>query len=184
MKNTKKILLVVLAIATFTACTKTAKEDKGEENMEKVVDATDAMEDEADNVADATGEEEVVAGPYAWSSDLDNWVLSGVGSKSITLEGIAGEGDLSAEGRQQLDIIASILESNPSLNAVIKGHTTADQKIGNGKLRADWTRLKLIVGHDAVSERISTEGVGASELIEGLDANDPAQKRITVMFNK
>lgn len=193
MKNIKKSLVVVMAFAaltfTFTACSKSAKDsadeavEEVEEMTEEVIETADSMATEAaDAVEGATTTS--TSGNYAWSSDLDAWVLSGNGSKTITLDGISGEGELSAEGRAQLDVIASILESNEGLNAVIKGHTPADQKIGNGKPRAVWTKTKLIIGHDAVGNKISTEGVGSNEPIEGVDANDPSQKRITVTFNK
>lgn len=191
MKKIQKSLVIVMAFAaltfTFTACSKSAK-DSADEAVEEVEEMTeevvDAVETEAGEATDAVAETVASAGNYAWSSDLDAWILSGTGMKTITLDGISGEGELSAEGRAQLDVIASILESNEGLNAVIKGHTPADQKIGNGKPRAVWTKAKLIMGHDAVGSKISTEGVGSNEPIEGVDANDPSQKRITVTFNK
>jgi hypothetical protein len=56
--------------------------------------------------------------------------------------------------------------------------------MGNGKLRAAWAKAQLIIGHDAVGSRISTEGVGSAEPIEGVDPDDESQKRITVTFSK
>ena len=200
MKNLRKSLFVVMAFAaiafTFTSCSKSGG-DHAEDVAGEVEDATaevvegaegvaDAAVEGAEGVADAAADvaEAVTTGGAAWSSDLDDWVKNGTGSKTITLDGIAGEGELSAEGRAQLDLIATILEANEGLNAVIKGHTTADQKMGNGKARAVWTKTKLIFGHDAVGGKISTQGVGSKEPIEGVDANDASQKRITVDFSK
>lgn len=191
MKNIKKSLVVVMAFAaltfTFTACSKSTK-DSADETVEEVEEMTEEVVETADSMAteaaDAVEGATSTSGNYAWSSDLDAWILSGTGMKTITLDGISGEGELSAEGQAQLDVIASILESNENLSATIKGHTPADQKIGNGKPRAVWTKAKLIIGHDAVGGKIATEGVGSNEPIEGVDANDPSQKRITVTFNK
>jgi len=188
MKNFKNSLVAVMAVAalafTFTACSKSGNHESAADDATEMVEgAADAVEGAAGDAAEAV-EGAVSSGNYAWSSDLDAWVLSGAGSKTITLDGISGEGELSAEGRAQLDAIATILESNDGLKAVIKGHTTADQKIGNGKPRAVWTKAKLIIGHAAVGGNITTEGVGSDEPIAGVDANDPSQKRITVTFNK
>jgi len=194
MKNIKKSLILVMAFAavtfTFTACSKSANNEADDaDGMEEVVDAdaTDVETTEAEVTTDSSSTDASTStnSNISWYSGLDEWVLNGSGVKTITLEGIAGEGDdLSAEGQAQLDLIATILENNEAVNAVIKGHTPADQKIGNGKPRAVWTKAKLIIGHDAVGSRITTEGVGSNEPIEGVDANDPSQKRITVSFSK
>ena len=189
MKKFRKSIVIVMALAailfTFTACSKS--DNHGTEEVEAIVDDADEPVDEVANEVETMDEEvatEESSGMYAWSSDLDNWVLSCTGSKTITLDGITGEGELSAEGRNQLDVIMSILESNEELKATVKGHVTADQRIGNGKLKAEWTRVKLIVGHDAAKDRISAKGVGSKEPIEGVDANDKSQNRITVTFAK
>jgi len=42
----------------------------------------------------------------------------------------------------------------------------------------------LILGHDAVGSRISTEGVGTKEPLAGVDLADDSQKRVTVSFTK
>lgn len=200
--------MVVAAIAfTFTACSKSGNHEGDAAEVvdgaagdvaDAAGDAAEAVEGAAGDVAEAAGDAagdaaeavEGAAGDAAatasasWSAGLDEWVTGGSGVKTITLDGIAGEGELSAEGQAQLNLIATVLENNEGVSAVIKGHTPADQKIGNGKPRAVWTKAKLIMGHDAVGSRISTEGAGSKEPIEGVDANDPSQKRITVSFSK
>ena len=184
--------MAVMALTfTFTACSKSGNHEGEASDAIEATDsaATEVMDDAAEAGSEMTEGTEVATegaatSSVSWYSGVDEWVLTGSGVKTITLDGIAGEGELSAEGQAQLDLIASILENNGAVNAVIKGHTPADQKIGNGKPRAVWTKAKLIIGHDAVGSRISTDGVGSNEPIEGVDANDPSQKRITVSFSK
>jgi outer membrane protein OmpA-like peptidoglycan-associated protein len=197
MKNLKKSLILVMAFAaitfTFTACSKSGNNDADDAGMEEVVDAdaTDVDASDAEVTTDSTSTDATdgaSTGNYAWSSDLDEWVLNGTGSKTITLSGIAGEGELSAEGRAQLDLIATILESNSGLKAVIQGHSADGgkpvmEKAGS-KTRAVWTKTKLIFGHDAVGSNLSTEGLGATQPLEGVDAADESNKRITVSFTK
>ena len=180
---------------TFTACSKGGEshDEVDEAGMEEVIDAEVTEGDASDaTTTDATDgtttDADASTGGAAWSSELDEWVTSGAGSKTITLSGIAGEGELSAEGRAQLDLIATILENNADLKAVIQGHSADGgkpvmEKTGS-KARAVWTKTKLVLGHDAAGKNLSTEGLGATQPLEGVDASDESNKRITVSFTK
>ncbi|MDA8886484.1 hypothetical protein OAD66_05660 [Bacteroidia bacterium] len=110
MKNLKKSLFVIMAFAaitfTFTACSKSGKnyadDAAGEEEL--VEEGTEAIEGAAEGAATDVA---------SWSSDFDELVLNGTGSKTITLEGLgAEESGLSAEGQAQLNYIATALEAN------------------------------------------------------------------------
>lgn len=192
----------------FTSCSKTASHDEGDTSEavdgateaagDAASDAGAAVEGAAGDAANAAGDaaegaaEAVGAGSFAWSSGLSDWVSGGSGTTSITLDGLGDEeSGLSESGKAQLDVIAAILEANEGVNAVIKGHSPKkDTKAGDiaakgaSKARAIWTKAKLIIGHDAVSKRISTEGVGSNELLEGTDPKADAQRRVTVTFTK
>ncbi len=191
------VLAVAIATVTFTSCSKSGSADA--DAAQATADSLAAAQEMADSIAmadslaaatsDSTGATAgSTTGAATWSSDLDKWVLSGTGSKVITLSGIAGEGELSAEGKSQLDLIASILEKNPTLKAVIQGHSAdggkpALEKTGS-KARAVWTKTKLVFGRDAVAKNIETEGMGATQPLSGVDPKDESNKRITVSFTK
>lgn len=185
MKKVNKSLVALMAFAVvsflFTACSNSSS--TGEETSEEVEVMVEETAEDAEGVTDEEASTEEVK--FAWSSEFDDWVLNGTESKTITLTDLGDEeSGISEIGQAQLDYIATVLETNDGINALIKGHTDLDQKVGNGRGRAMWTKAKLIIGHDAVGNRISTEGVGTDEPLAGVDLADDAQKTVTVTFTK
>lgn len=179
----------------IVACSDSSKADAEAEAQRIEAAAADSirMVAMADSIAELEAAAEVEAEAesasnvptFTWSSEFDEWVQNGTEAKTITLEGLGDEeSGITAAGQAQLDYIATVLEAHDDVKAVIRGYTDSDQKIGNGRGRAIWTKAKLIVGHDAVGSRISTEGVGTSQPIEGVDLADDSQKRVTVSFTK
>ena len=123
---------------------------------------------------------------------ITEWVSTDETSQAFTLDALNWEGEeVTAEGRSQLDMVAQILEANPNLNLEVQGHTNKkNSKAADvaakaaSKARAEWTKIKLILGHEAVGKRITTKGYGSEMPIEGIDPTDDAQKRIVVLFTK
>ena len=185
MKNFKNTTLMLMAFGaltfTFTACS-SSEEKESKEEMEESVET--AVEETTDTLA-AAADDVISKDNFAWSSEFDEWVLSGTEAKTITLIDLGDEeSGISELGQSQLDYIATALESNENLKALIKGHTDSDQKVGNGRGRAMWTKAKLVIGHDAVGSRIETKGVGTDEPIPGLELTDDTQRRVSVTFTK
>lgn len=173
----------------IVACSDSSKADAEAEAQRIEAATADSirMVAMADSIAEleAAAESASNVPTFTWSSEFDEWVQNGTEAKTITLEGLGDEeSGITAAGQAQLDYIATVLEAHDDVKAVIRGHTDSDQKIGNGRGRAIWTKAKLILGHDAVGSRISTEGVGTSQPIEGVDLADDSQKRVTVSFTK
>lgn len=182
MKNNIKLLAVgILGVASMFSCSSPSAEENAKSDLED------------SSIIEEVVEEEEVAEPVqeidlAWAGDLKEWITSGEGMKSITLDKISGEGEITEEGIAQLDLVAAILESNPTLKGEIQGHSVnkgkpAQEKIGSAA-RAEWTRLKLIFGHDAVAKNVSAKGYGSEKPIEGVDPADESQKRVTIEFSK
>ena len=195
MKKLRNVLVVMMALGavTFTSCKKSGSTSEAD-TAQMVADSIAAAQEMADSMAQLESQVTEVADSDAAAgttpalsqgSEFDAWLLNGSGSKSITLENLGDEeSGMTANGLAQLEYIATVLEANEGLKAVIKGHTDSDQKVGNGRGRAVWAKAKLILGHDAVGSRISTEGVGTKEPLAGVDLADDSQKRVTVSFTK
>lgn len=181
--------MMLMAFATiafvFTACSNSSTSEEATSDVEEAVENAEADAEAAMEEAEAEVDEATASANFAWSAEFDEWVLNGSDAKTITLIDLGDEdAGITELGQAQLNYIATMLENNEGVNAVIKGHTDSDQKVGNGRGRAMWTKAKLILGHDAVASRISTEGVGTDEPLPGVDLADDSQKRVTVTFTK
>lgn len=176
----KLVILFSMGILTMQSCSTTSTDDGA------ATTSQDTVAVEVAPVEEIT--EEPVATDLDWASDLKMWIMSGEGMKSITLDKISGEGELSTEAAAQLDLVAAILESNPTIKGEIQGHSSnkgkpAQEKVGSAA-RAEWTRLKLIFGRDAIAKNITAKGYGSERPIEGMDPADERQKRITIELTK
>jgi outer membrane protein OmpA-like peptidoglycan-associated protein len=199
------VVCVLFAASTaFTSC----KRDKHTEgaNSEQSDSSSDSEKEAGLNNTDAAAPGEEVNGSVENGSasgtlsfdegtlgySITEWVSTDETSQAFTLDALNWEGEeVSAEGRSQLDMVAQILEANPNLNIEIQGHSNKkNTKAGDvaakaaSKARAEWAKLKLIIGHDAIGSRISTKGYGSEMPLEGIDPTDDAQKRIVVLFSK
>ncbi len=97
---------------TFTACS-SSEEKESKEAMEESVET--AVEEITDTLA-AAADDVISKDNFAWSSEFDEWVLSGTEAKTITLIDLGDEESGISELRQSpLDYIATALESNENL---------------------------------------------------------------------
>ncbi len=181
MKNNTKLVVAgfIGLISIFSCSSPSAEEGTNSQDSVDTVTVEEVMEEEV--VEEASPD-------LDWASDLKVWITSGEGMKSITLDKISGEGEITDQGIAQLEMIAAIMESNPTLKGEIQGHSAnkgkpAQEKIGSAA-RAEWTRLKLIFGHDAVAKNVTAKGYGSEMPIEGVDPADEKQRRITIQFSK
>lgn len=182
MKNNIKLVAAgfIGLISIFSCSSPSAEEGTNSQDLVDSVSIEEVIQEEV--------VESDAAPDLDWASDLKVWITSGEGMKSITLDKISGEGEITDQGIAQLEMVAAILESNPTIKGEIQGHSAnkgkpAQEKIGSAA-RAEWTRLKLIFGHDAVAKNVTAKGYGSEMPIEGVDPADDKQKRITIRFSK
>lgn len=127
----------------------------------------------------------------SWAAGVQDFVNSGTGSKSFTLDQIAYEGEeLSADGKKQLDDLAALLKSSGDLKAEVRCHSReAKNAVGRKtkkaatKVRALWVKEK-IKARGVDGSQLSANGMADEELLDGVPGDDDAQRRITVMLTK
>lgn len=199
----KTIILFAIAAFAATSCSESNTEKVDTENVEvesstseeEVVTTEDesstedaestemeSTEGEAENVGDASFEEEV----SGLESEINNYINSeSTEEKTFALTALSFDGELSEEGSVQLDKVAELLEANPNLIAEIQAHLP--QKTGakpKTAARALWIKTKLVVGRGVKAKQISAKGYGSDKLIEGLDPKDDAHKRLLISLKK
>ena len=207
MENNKKFggkliplsLITLICLAVLWQCsseTKTAEDavDKAMtetmDTMEEVAQDAEAAANEVSTEMEETasdGELQFDEGSWAWT--IQEYLNTGNGEKSFTLDKVPYEGDeISAEGKQQLDNLAALLKAYPDMNVLVKGHSrmgdNAVEKTTNkatSKARALWVQAKLS-NRGVSGSQMKAKGIGGDELLEGVDGKDMSQRRISIEF--
>ncbi|MEM7161728.1 MAG: OmpA family protein [Bacteroidota bacterium] len=194
-------LITLICLAVLWQCsgeTKTAQENGEEaagEAMEVVDEAMENVEETMNEVSTemeetaSDGELSFEEGSWAWT--IQDYLTTGTGSKSFTLDKVPYEGDeISAEGKAQLDNLAALLKAYPDMNVLVKGHSrlgdNAVEKTTNkatSKARALWVQAKLS-NRGVSGKQMKAKGIGGDEPLADVDGKDMSQKRISIEFEK
>lgn len=129
--------------------------------------------------------------PESWEYAVLDFIESNEMSRSFNLDKVPFEGEeLPVEAAIQLDHLTDIATAFPNLEIEIQAHTTAANNSAGriakktaSKARAVWVATKLnFRGID--NSRLSTSGMGDEMLLEEIDPEDKAQKRIMAVLTK
>lgn len=171
-----------------------------EEGGEAAGDAADAALDAATDGADgATASADSAGGALtfaegSWGWNIYNYMESGSGSQSFNLDAIPlGDDDneeVSAAGKQQLDDLAAILKQYPDMRCEVQGHTKKAKNPVGAKTKQAWSGLKAkwvkekLKARGVSGDQIDAKGYGDKMLLEGVEGDDAAQRRVVVVFTK
>jgi outer membrane protein OmpA-like peptidoglycan-associated protein len=166
---------------------KDAAGDAADKAGEIADDAANAAGDAMDKMETADPNLDFAEGSWAWN--IQQYMSSGSGNGSFTLDKITEDkGDLSAEGKEQLDNLAAILKANPAKVIDLKAHSReAKNEIGRKakqagtKARALWVQEKL-KARGVDGKQINAIGDADATLIEGVAGDDDSQRRLSVTF--
>lgn len=127
----------------------------------------------------------------SWGYEVLYFIESEEMSASFNLDKVPYEGEeLPAEASIHLDNLTEIANSFPYIMIDIQAHST-QAKNGAGrvakktgtKARAVWVATKLNL-KGVENNRLSSTGMGDEQLLEGLDPEDKAHKRIMAVLTK
>ena len=194
-------IYILISALVLSSCTNSQNDQNSEDVLPTM--ATPEMgqdnkpEKKSTTIAESEGTEtginslRDIFNPGSWEYEILDFIESNEMSRSFNLDKVPFEGEeLPAEAAIQLDHLTDIATAFPNLTIEIQAHTTAANN-GAGRLakktaskaRAVWVATKLnFRGID--NSRLSTSGMGDEMLLEEIDPEDKAQKRIMAVLTK
>lgn len=211
LKKFLKISLIASLPVFMASCgnEETGSTEETEMNDELSTEEADPTEEEPVNEsstedapeADTNSEDETSSTTSypegSWAYTVQSFINgSGAGEQTFALDQIVlsddseGEESVTVAAEKQMDELASLLKSNPAIQAEVQGHSKkADNAIGKTAKKA-WSKTKALFFRKKLenrgvnTEQLRHEGFGEQFLLEGVDGKDAKQNRIMVKLSR